>query len=671
MRSAAWLVGAAVAAWVAGGCGSSDDTGSGSGGAGGASGAAGAAGIAGAAGSDAGGAAGALAFCDGATSLIYDPTAHNIDAFPDDFFTVDDSTSATGVRVHTKAGENLDVPASAKSFAGVFDDLSTLDGFGTTAAEYLQFTAALDPATLPPSGDGSGKASDSVLLVKLGDAPELVPFQWEQVPEKQGDAHTTLVIDPMLPLAPEARYGLVVTNAAKDASGGCIAPSPIMKSLLDGSASAPALARLAPRYVDLMKALSTLGAVERADQISAAVVFTTEHTVDDSMAIAKDIRTRTPAYTAAGACTDPGGSYLVCEGTFPAGDYRKNRRGIVDGDPTPQDHYTLPVTTYLPKTKPASGQFPTIIFGHGLNGDRHQAAALADLAAPEGYATVAIDAVKHGDHPDHATLNAAIDFFGISLANGVDAIKLRDNWRQSTYDKLQLLEMLRPGVDIDGDSQPDVGIDKLVYLGVSLGGIMSAEFLALAPEVQVGIPIVPGARVVDIIKDGQQFSAVINVLRGSNTDGAIARFFPIVQSIVDRGDAGAYTQHIVTDRLPGFDAKKPQVLMQMVINDDTVPNSTNLFFARGLGVPHVGDELLHTGTIPHEQALPVSANLDATHTGGMFQFDVLSDGTSQAKHSNIAADPVAIDQSFHFLSTYYKNGVSEILDPYRDLKIKP
>ncbi len=668
MRAAAWLVGAALGALWVGACGSSDDAGPG---AGGSSGAAGAAGSAGMAGADAGGAAGALAFCDGSTSVIYDPTAHTIDAFPDDYFTQDDASAVTGLRVHTKLGDNLDVPASAQTFASVFDDLSTLDGFGTTSAEYLQFTAPLDPASLPASGDGSGKATDSVLLVKLGDTPELVSFQWEQLPEAQGDPHTTLVIDPMLPLTPKARYGLVVTTAAKDASGGCIAPSPVMRSLLDGSASDPALARLSGRYTDLMKALATLGAVKRADEISAAVVFTTEHTVEDSIAIAKDIRTRTPAYTATGACTDPGGTYLVCEGTFPAGDYRKNRRGIVDGDPTPQDNYTLPVTTYLPKTKPASGQFPTIIFGHGLNGDRHQAAALADLAAPEGYATVAIDAVKHGDHPDKATLNAAVDFFGISLASGVDAIKLRDNWRQSTYDKLQLLEMLRPGVDVDGDSKPDVGIDKLVYLGVSLGGIMSSEFLAFAPEVQVGIPIVPGARVVDIIKDGQQFSAIISLLRGSNTDGAIVRFFPVVQSIVDRGDAGAYTQHIVSDRLPGFDGKKPQVLMQMVLNDDTVPNSTNLFFARGLGVPHVGDELLHVGTIPYEPTLPVSANLDASHTGGMFQFDVLADGTSPATHSSIAADPVAIDQTLHFIDTYYASGVSEILDPYRDLGIKP
>src|SRR5439155_26946108 len=148
----------------------------------------------------------------------------------------------------------------------------------------------------------------------------------------------------------------------------------------------------------------------------------------------------------------------------------------------------------------------------------------------------------------------------------------------------------------------------------SLGGIMASEFLAFAPEAQLGIPIVPGARVSQIISDGSQFSVVIGLFRRSATDGDVARFFPLVQTAIDRGDSGAYVQHILRDRFKGFDARVPQLLMQMVLNDDTVPNTTNRFFARGLGAPLVGDELQHIGTIPHAQKLPASANLDATHT---------------------------------------------------------
>jgi dienelactone hydrolase len=616
-------------------------------------------------------------YCTGKTSFVYDPASKNVTAFPDDYFTVDDATSPTGLRVHMALGDNVAGPATGPTFKTVFNDISTLDGFGTTAAIELVFDGPLDEKSLPVSGEGSGKASASVVLVDLdATPPAFVDVEWTLVPEKTGEAQTTLILAPMVPLVPKARYGVAVTTAAKDAMGQCVAPSSPLKDALDGAAKDPALARIEKPLGDLVKALTGAGTIKSRYDLSAAFVFTTEHTVEDSAAIAQTIRKKKIKYTSLGACKDSGKGYSICEGTFPADDFRVNKRGVDDKTLAPQGSYVLPVTTYLPAT--GKGPFPTIIFGHGLNGDRHQAEDLAVLAAPQGYATIAIDAVKHGDHPDmHGALGAAPDFFGLTL-NGtdpLDSVALRDHFRQSTYDKLQLLELIRPGVDIDGDMQPDVGIDKLVYLGVSLGGIMSAEFLAFAPEVQVAMPIVPGARVVDIIKDGATFAPVITILKGQATDGQVARFFPIVQTVVDRGDSGAYTQHIVTSRLKGFDQQRPQVLMQMVIADDTVPNSTNLFFARGLGVPHVGDELLKIGTIPHQQMLPVSANLDAKHTGGVFQYDVVYQGmgpmTQMATHGNVAANPVTITQTLHFLSTYYSAGVSEILDPYKVLGVKP
>ena len=509
-------------------------------------------------------------------------------------------------------------------------------------------------------------------------SPEFVDFDVELVPEKTGDPKTTLILTPTLPLAPRTRYGVVVTNQVHDAKGACIAPSATMQELLGGTATSAKLTRLAGRYSDLFKRLEATGTIGGPGDVSGATVFTTQHTVDDSVAIAKFIRgAAAPTYTAIGACTDPGptATYVICEGSFPASDFRIAERAVAE-DHMPQATYTLPVTTYLPKT--GTAPFPTIIYGHGLGGDRHQAEQLAVLASPQGYATVAIDAVKHGDHPDApGSLGSAASFFGLSLnlSDPLDSIALRDHWRQSTYDKLQLVELLRGGVDADGDGNVDVDTDQLLYLGVSLGGIMSAEFTSFVPELDLSIPIVPGARVTNIIKDGAMFSQVISLLKGQATDGQIARFFPVVQTVVDRGDAGVYTEHMVQKRLPGFASRTPQVLMQMVINDDTVPNSTNLFFAHGLGVPHVGDELLKIGVVPHQQALPVSGNLDATHTGGVFQFDIdyVDNGpmTQQATHSNIAGNPVAIAQSLHFIDTYYAAGVSEIIDPYRTLGIKP
>ncbi|MFH2006657.1 MAG: hypothetical protein ABI333_08740, partial [bacterium] len=91
----------------------------------------------------------------------------------------------------------------------------------------------------------------------------------------------------------------------------------------------------------------------------------------------------------------------------------------------------------------------------------------------------------------------------------------------------------------------------------------------------------------------------------------------------DSGAPPAYTRHIVRERLPGFDDATPQVLMQMVLDDEIVPNVSNLAYAQGLGAPLVGDELLHSPGVSHEQTLPVSENIGSGVTAVVYQFDVV------------------------------------------------
>jgi pimeloyl-ACP methyl ester carboxylesterase len=497
------------------------------------------------------------------------------------------------------------------------------------------------------------------------------------VVEGDHDDSITLVLTPVEPLRPQTRYGVAVTTRVRDAAGLCVAPAFRLQQALEGRSEDPRLQRLSGRLDGLVEALARAGTITGPADLSAALVFTTQSTYDTSAAVAEQIRATTYEYQAGGACVGSA-VYRECEGTVEVDDFRVDGRVVDDDDPAPQRRYTLAVTTWLPTS--GTGPYPTLIFGHGLGGDRHQASRLAEYAAPLGVATVAIDAVKHGDHPDQPEsaepLIAMADFFGISIDFDppLDGIALRDNFRQSAYDKLQLLEALRPGVDVDGDGATDLSLDQLGYLGVSLGGLMAAEFLAFAPEAGVALIIVPGARVGSIIEHGSLMSIIVDVMRGTANDGQVARFFPMLQGIIDRGDPGAYTRYIVAERLPGFDGDTPQVLMQMVLDDDTVPNVSNLAFAQGLGVPLVGDALLPIPGLAHEPALPVEANTSAGVTAGVFQLDVIPDGNGgleTATHSNVADSDVALDQSLHFLQTYLDTGTAVLVDPYRRLGIKP
>ena len=606
-----------------------------------------------------------LGFCEGATQLMYDPAAGTLDAFPDDVFTIDDD-GPTGVRVDMRPGENIILEGIATRFATVFEQANTLDGFGTTSGVMFQVTAPLDPATLPDSGQSEAAAMDSIVLVDLdADPPAFVPFEWKLVAETPGATRTTVVLLPMVPLQPATRYGVAVTTRVADTAGGCIAPSPAMLALLQGQAVAP-VDRVQGRVDELVDALVEAGTITGAPDLSAAFVYTTQTTVDEAIAIAEEIRAApAPTYTpdeteCTGMMND---LYLVCTGTFDAIDYTGMDEAVTP-DLQGAGSYAIPVVAYVP----TDGQPPyeVIVYGHGLAGDRLQAAELADLAVPVGVAVVAIDAPKHGDHPDSGGIDV-LEFFGLSLDfnDPLDALKLRDNFRQGGFDRLQLVQLLLAGLDVTGDGDPDFDPDRLHYLGVSLGGIMGAQLVAFAPEFRTANFIVPGARVSGIVADGETFSQVVDIFASSATDGEFERFFPLLQSIIDRGDSGIYAQHVLPGtRLPGFDRSAPQVLMQMVIDDDTVPNTSNAFFARALGAPHLGEERLPIGVIEHVPGLPVTGNIDAMHTAGMFQFDVTGDGET-ATHSNVARSPAGQAQTLRFLESELADGVSEIIDPYQ------
>ncbi|MEM6991030.1 MAG: hypothetical protein AAF721_11045 [Myxococcota bacterium] len=616
----------------------------------------------------------APAFCEGMTEVLYDPLAGGLDAYPDDFYSVDADTP-TGMRVDMRLGENVILSETAAGFDTVFTQASTLDGWGTTGSQVLRLSGAVDAATLPPALNAEPAPEDGLVLVDIdADPAVLVPFEVEVVAEDVGQPESTLVLSPLRPLAPMHRYAFALTQAVADTDGGCVAPSAATRELLTGEPGDPELSRIVPRIDDATEALRSLGVIDAVESLSVLVVFTTQHTVEDSAAVATAIGAAAPpTYTEVAPCqdTDPVGDYVICEASYDADDYT-DESGVVSDEFVAQSSYTIPITVYLPSTGEAP--FPTLIYGHGLGGTRDQAEALAEFAAPEGLAVVTLPAPSHGAHPDTTEFNDVLDFFGLSfdLADPLDALVLRDNFRQATFDKLQLLQMLLAGVDVDGDGTVDLDPASLHYLGVSLGGIMGPEFLAFAPDVRSGTLIVPGARVTSIVRAGEDFAGVIGIFAAMATNGEIARFFPVVQGVIDRGDGGVYAPFVARERLSGFDASTPQILVAMVIGDTTVPNVSNAFYTRALGVPHVG-EVLYDVAAETVEALPVAENFQGV-TAGMFQYDVVDiDGgprTQPASHGNVARSLVSQTQILHFLRTWLEDGVAEIIDPYEALGIE-
>ena len=595
-----------------------------------------------------------LALCDGSTHQRYAPLANtSLDVLPDDFWTTPDAATATGIRL--AVDDTTPWIGSVQGFDAVVRDLSRLDGWGTTAALFLRFDA--DVGTVP-SGEVASLTNTGVQLWQLEPTPVRLPFEATTI-----DDGTTMILAPMLPLRPKTRHALVVTRAHKASGGSCIAPSKTTAALLERTVTAPTLIARVP---SLEAALSAT-MIAPAD-VSAISVFTTQSIVEESLAVAKDIRARTFKWSQPVTCSKPANKpYQLCEGRFVGQDYRKGREVL----PTPQAPLEHIVRVWLPKT--GSGPWPVIVFGHGLTGAKDQGEPVAVLAAPMNAAVVAIDAVAHGKHPAGGAtgLAAVLKFFGIDAATlSFDFLALRDNWRQSTYDKLQLLRLLAQQPDVDGDGTADLDPTKMAYVGVSLGGIMGPELLALTDAIGVAVLSVPGGKVSSIIESSTEFSPLIMAFKPDTaTDGDIARFFPIVQTLIERGDAANWGPHVLTARLPGVDGGRPSVLMQMAIDDEIVPNVATRALVRGMGVPQVGPELQSVGIVPNKQPLPLSGNLNGGETtAGLFQFDQISKSPGKpmqkAGHGSVPASQEALAQDKVFLQSWLAGKVPEIVNPY-------
>ncbi len=608
--------------------------------------------------------------------LNWNPGAGVLWAFPDDAFTIDDASTHTGLRPQLTPETMDELSALPETYQQIFRDLGKLDGFGITAGLTLRFSTPLDPESLS-TGESTASADASIGLF-VQDAAGARPWPYELTLTEQDQ---TLILHPMVPLPPKSQAFIAVSSRVRAADGRSIGKSPTMAAALAGDPADATSGRVAERMRAAATSYINAGGAASVDDIAGVIVFTTQSVHEHGIAIAADIRQRSVTSDDI-SCVDET-LWRKCDGTFVAIDYR-GANGVIGDELDTSTTYTLEFTIWLPSANPGpygGDAYPVLIYGHGLGGGRDQAGRLAEFAAPRGMATIAIDAVRHGRHPtstNNTTLLNTLDFFGISAQElTFEPLLMREHFRQSTYDKLQLMRLILGGIDVDGDDQADLDPTRISYLGVSLGGIMGSELLALAPEIAAGVLVVPGGRVGSIVSDASQFSILIDIMRPEGTtDGEVDRFFPVLQTVIDRGDAAAWATHLLYD-LPNRPADlpdaRPHVLMGYVLDDDTVPNSTNRALARALNIPLVPPMRQEVGVIPMADSAPIAANMADGRTAGLLQFHEVEDGAGgmrPATHSNVGDSDVGAEAWFHFLDSHLREGAPTIINPYQTLGLE-
>lgn len=550
-------------------------------------------------------------FCTSTLAYDYDPTA-SLSTFPDDHWTVADPDTPTGLRIALDP-EDPAVDDYPEGYDDLLAQLATLDGFGLSGELVLGFTRALP--------DDLEDLDVRVLVEEDGN--------WAEQPRslRTIDSGRTLLVRPYQILPPASRVALAVHT---DTPSGCIAPSPVLQTMLTDPAE--------PLHDRLGAALDGLD--WQADEVGALAVFTTQSAGTVDAAVAADISTHSYTFDPNVDCTDEG-EWRACTGSVQVGDYRDAAGTVPEGVVAVHDSYDLPVSVWLPPAE-IEGPYPVALCGHGLGGGARQCGFMAGLAAPEGLAVVAIDAQEHGDHParsieDGSDLDQIMAMFGFTLVPpSLDALVMRDNLRASAWDKLQVVAAIEQGVDVDGDGLVDLDADHMQYVGASLGGIMGPELLAWAPGIDAGTLIVPGGGLLYLIVDSDIFGLIATAMTPGDWDeDDLWRALPLVQTLVDAGDplvhAGLMTRARQTEG-------GPDLALLMAVGDTVVPNSATASLAQALQVDLIGTEWVAMEGVDLTEG-PVQSNLVDGATGALIQLAEIQseDGAAweAADHSTV------------------------------------
>ena len=550
------------------------------------------------------------AWCvDGRAEFALGGRSEPLGAYPDDHWTLPADTR-TGLRVHLEAEQSPELLAEFPADWGdLFDDLSTLDGWGLTAGVVFKFRFGLDAASITQETVGI------VAFTPEGPRHVAADIQVTEFPD-------TVILRPRRPLPISSEVAAAIFQGATSTDGTCVRPSTPLRELLSpASELAPGVPAhvLSPRYLQAAQAFGK----DPAD-IAAMTVFTTQSTPMESVAVAADVRSRDYAPVGAPACAPWSGGQR-CELLVPVKDYRgPDRTTARDFAGIPVDEYDLPVTVWLP---PGDAPAPVAFVGHGLGADRSALDGAAQELFDLGIAAISSDAIEHGDHPTNDggdLVTGVLTFFALTTSPepSIDPRRLRDNFRQSTWDRLQVLEAVRDGLDVDGDGAVDLDPERLLYFGASLGGMMGSETLALSDDVLGGLLAIAGGRLTQVVSESSTYRPLMDLMipAGYSNDDLL-RILPVVQAVADGGDPMVWANYIVNERLVGDVGDPPQLIVHYVLDDVTVNNVSNTNHAAALGLPAVGREIWPNPELVFE-AGPVVGNLANGGTGAIQLFDV-------------------------------------------------
>ena len=504
--------------------------------------------------------------------------------FPTDEFSVADPTTATGRRLSAPDGVIDDRLLSrlgpGASQADAFDGA---DGYSAVTPIIFEFAAPVVPGSVPADG------GDVVVLFDLSTG-ERVPLR-ASVPAdaaRHGAPDTIVMAWPRGRLDYGRTYVARVGDGLRARAGGPVPRSPGMSRVDDAHVASLRrdLARLEGDRWD--ETLSATRFTVRSAQNATSELDAMNQVVRSSDHPVRNLRVD-PALLIESASAVVTGEVLVSDFRDADGVAR-----VANGAAPGWERFVL----VLPERAAGPAGAPVAIYGHGITAAKETMLFTAGTNARLGVATIGIDVPNHGDRQwgdggyvlDIARSRTFGRLASMPLQGVVDHVSLLMAVQQHLGD----LRVTAPATfERPARPAPPLDTETVLYQGTSMGGVLGAAFVGLAPELDGAFLQVTGSGIADIIMNSLIWPLFMGVVPAGASTGDAYALMGAASLLLDHAENTNLLERIATQGTPVF--------VTQGVGDGVVPGTTTDRLVSLLDLPVVGPELASI-SLPHRSS---------------------------------------------------------------------
>jgi len=604
--------------------------------------------------------------CPSGPELSFDLASDQLSVpYPNNLYTKYDPESPTGRRVQIE--KNVTLPmARIVNLDIIFGDLiqavNSSNGFSTIADLYIPTKWTSNSLSFPKYWETS--VEDSFFLLLSDTASKQ---RGKIIPVKAETRDNFIRVVPMEALEQNRRYILVVTRSLRPDQQLCYRASASMVSIWDdfkngdGGLYKSAFTLLEEKGMDLGNVLAisefnTLWATRGLNQVRAFL--------DD---LSNETQPEIEDWGISVLPTPENLRYVRANLNTPI---FRNEDGYWDWDDTSdvqvQSWEDIPILFSLPEPEiiEKNQPYPIVLWGHGLGASKETLVMISEMMADNGYVMAGTDDICHGDREvlGPGFLESTECYLDLS-----DVRKTRDNIRESVAGKMWLIRAIKSLADVDiipegGDGIPDFDVSKIYYIALSMGTMHGGILTGIEQNVDAYVMSSASAKFTSLIFEGPFLELIHDIsnyfdqiFQDVHTEEILFLFGHMFQHVLDPAESANFLKHAITNRLPGLEGRRTNILQQSVASDSTVGENGQIYFNRAAGYPQLMPFVWDVELVNHASCPYVGS--------GFFQFD--SDDHFLLWGSGDLGDAYR-GQIVHYLNSHKNSGKAEIINPFFD-----